>query len=243
MTTRPLFLPHLPGQAEHPGVKQMDIAFQWVPGLAKTQQAKCLSSLQAAIRQSGAAKNPLEVSTRSNDPIGQALSAYRLELPDRATVELHYQAAKIYPYEGPHPEWFKLSPEALRSEVKAFKARIQKTPLQGFQDGINESPWQLTPPHAFYDWLYLSALRHNPAYAKHLLRHDGFTDLAFNPTRSFNSQAYAAALYASFHAFGCLEEALASRENFLKLHPNDPLFHPKSNRQPTSMPQQSFFNF
>lgn len=78
-----------------------------------------------------------------------------------------------------------------------------------------------------------------------LLTHDGFTDLAFNPTRSFNSQAYAAAFYASLHAFGCLTEALADATRFFRLHPHEPLTHPKRNAPPRPRSQhvQGEFNF
>lgn len=81
--------------------------------------------------------------------------------------------------------------------------------------------------------------------AAELLTHDGFTDLAFNPTRSFNSQAYAAAFYASLHAFGCLTEALADAPRFFRLHSHEPLTHPKCNipPRPRSQHVQGEFNF
>ena len=236
MTTRPLFLPLLPAEAKAPGVRQVPIAFQWFPGFAKVQQAKCLRALQGAIAQSGLAERPLEISTRSNDPYGVALSALNLELGG-IPVERHYQAAKVYPNNlGPNPQWLTLPEDDLKAEMREFKARVaqQALPLLAFRH--NGCDWPLTPPHAFYDWLYCRALMENPRLAAALLGHDGFTDLAFNPKRSFNSQAYAAALYVSLHAFGCLEEALAEASHFFHLHPNDPLIHPKCNA-PSPRPQ------
>lgn len=245
MTTRPLFLPLLPGETNTPGVRQEPIAFQWVPGFAKAQQAKCLRSLQSAIAQSALAAHPLEISTRSNDPYGVALSALNLEL-EGLPVELHYQAAKVYPDGlGPHPQWLTMAEAERKAEMREVKTLVAQRalPLTAFYHAGRF--WPLNPPHAFYDWLYCRALQTNPTLAAELLTHDGFTDLAFNPTRSFNSQAYAAAFYASLHAFGCLTEALADATRFFRLHPHEPLSHPKRNAPPRPRSQhvQGEFNF
>lgn len=231
MTTRPLFRPDLPDTATTPGVKQDFIPFQWVPGFAKSRQEQCLANLQKAIANSGLAKRPLEISTRSDNPYGQALSALRLELGG-VPIEVHYQSAKVYPDGlGPHPEWLNLSPTEYKAEIREFKERVAQNRLRLEAFVYEKQSWPLNPPHAFYDWLYCTALCENPQLAHQLLSYDGFTDLAFNPMRSYNSQAYAAAFYASLAAFGLLEEALSSHTYFFELHPHEPLIHPKSNKR------------
>ncbi|MEW6281612.1 MAG: hypothetical protein AB1758_23580 [Candidatus Eremiobacterota bacterium] len=53
------------------------------------------------------------------------------------------------------------------------------------------------PLTAFYDWLYVRALRQNPDESEQLRGYRGFTDIAFNPARSLNCQARSAALYVA----------------------------------------------
>jgi hypothetical protein len=74
--------------------------------------------------------------------------------------------------------------------------------------------WPTKPITAFYDWLYLSALRQNLELACELENYNGFTDIEFNPEKSFNCQASAAALYVALSKRGELEQALSSRRNF-----------------------------
>ena len=49
--------------------------------------------------------------------------------------------------------------------------------------------------------------------------YDAFTDIEFNPEKSLNCQAAAAALYRSLVHAGRLDEALSSQEAFLRIHP------------------------
>jgi hypothetical protein len=50
-----------------------------------------------------------------------------------------------------------------------------------------------------------------------ILDYQGFTDIEFNPTRSFNCQARSAALYAVLQKRGFLESALSDKEGFLEI--------------------------
>ena len=78
--------------------------------------------------------------------------------------------------------------------------------------------WELEPKTAFFYQLYIKALLANPELATALLEFDAFTDIEFNPKRQTNCQAAAAAFYVSLCRTGKLEEAMSSREAFLKLH-------------------------
>lgn len=49
------------------------------------------------------------------------------------------------------------------------------------------------------------------------MEYDAFTDIAFNPQKSINCQAEAAAIYVSLKKQGLLEEALKDKENFRKI--------------------------
>ena len=76
--------------------------------------------------------------------------------------------------------------------------------------------WGLEPLTAFYDWLYINALKKQPSVTERLLEYSAFTDIEFNPERSINCQAYSVALYISLHRRGLLEEATSSKEAFLR---------------------------
>ena len=49
----------------------------------------------------------------------------------------------------------------------------------------------------FYSWIYLIGLNQNIKISDELLKFDAFTDIEFNMEKSFNCQAYSAALYVS----------------------------------------------
>ena len=77
--------------------------------------------------------------------------------------------------------------------------------------------WPLEPTTAFYDWLYINALHLHQDLAEYVLQHRAFTDIAFNPARSLNCQAYSAALYVSMHGRSMLTpEVLSRKEAFLE---------------------------
>jgi hypothetical protein len=58
--------------------------------------------------------------------------------------------------------------------------------------------WKVEPKTWFYDWLYLSAVTEtHPRAIGELRQFDGFTDIEFNPAKSFNCQARSCAIIAS----------------------------------------------
>ena len=64
----------------------------------------------------------------------------------------------------------------------------------------------LRPRTAFYNWLYINALGENPDLAEQILEFDAFTDIEFNPEKSINCQAEAAALFIALHGKGLLDQ-------------------------------------
>ena len=59
--------------------------------------------------------------------------------------------------------------------------------------------------------------QNNPKLADALMEYDAFTDIAFNPEKSLNCQAEAAAIYVSLRKRNLLEEALKSKESFIDI--------------------------
>ena len=214
MANRPVFFPRF----DAVGVEERHYEFEWFPGFAPSQKRKCVAALHGAVRREKPDARVLEVSRRSEIEAGVALSAFNLKLPvdgTPCTVESVFQAGKVFEDGvGPFPELRTRDPKLVRDVVRA---RSAGHPLAAFEaDGVR---WPLLPRTAFYDWLYLNALRANPELAAAVETFDAFTDIEFNPEKSLNCQAAAAALYRSLVHAGELDEALSSQEAFLRIHP------------------------
>lgn len=216
MVTRPVFYPDY----SKVGVKVVSsAAFKWSPGFSISQQRKNVEALHGAIVASGAASMPLEVSRKSGVPIGISLSAFNLGAWSGnvfCTVESVYQASKVFAGGiGPFPGWYGKDPGEVRQRIKD----LGTVKIVAYK--VGSMVWGLTPTRGFYDWLYCRALYKNPSLVAQLRSYDCFTDIAFNPVKSLNCQAYAVALYLSMLAQGVLEDALTSKETFLRYHPHD----------------------
>lgn len=76
----------------------------------------------------------------------------------------------------------------------------------------------IDPQTAFYDWLYLTALwQKKPNLAKEELEpFEGFSDIVFNPQRSLNCQARAAALFVSLSKEGLIDEQFFNKDCYLQ---------------------------
>ena len=81
-------------------------------------------------------------------------------------------------------------------------------------DGIE---FETEPKTYFYNWLYINALHLHESYTEHMLGYDAFTDIEFNPQKSVNCQAEAAAVYVSLRKQGLLEEALKNKDSFKEI--------------------------
>jgi hypothetical protein len=210
MATRPVFVPR--GQ---PGllVSKVDIAFPWNPGLAPIQKKRNVVALHKAAREQNLFPL-LEVSTKSDDDLGQKLSAFNLIIDTvigPISMESAFQGSKIFEHGGPYHELYQMGSRESKKEP-----RIRNSgKLVGF--GFFDEEWPLQPRTAFYDWLYINALRAREDILPSLSSYSGFTDIEFNPERSVNCQARACALFVSLSKLGVLDDALESRGAFLEI--------------------------
>jgi hypothetical protein len=213
MAKRPIFVPLHDGKRY---VLERYVDFQWHAGFAKSQKQKSIRALHEMAHREYNVQNPLEVSSKSEDPLGVALSSFNLTFTTkrgrRLTVEAAFQGSKVFDEGGPFIDIFAKSPiEAKRDERLRSSGR-----LVGFSFFGDE--WELEPKTAFYDWLYINALLKNPSLVEQVTDRDGFTDIEFNPERSINCQARSAALFCALFHTDHLEFALSSRESFLSLY-------------------------
>ncbi|WP_235566261.1 DUF6977 family protein [Methylibium sp. Root1272] len=199
VATRPIFTPSTSGKLL---VSTHHVDFEWFPGMAKLQAQRSIESLhQNAMRQIGVGK-VLEISSKSLDELGVALSAFNLMITTpkgrEYSLECAYQSAKVFERGGPFLDLREMrSIDAKRDPRLLQNGRLIKFSIYG-------TDWDLQPRTAFYDWLYINALHKCPALAEQVLTYRAFSDIAFNPERSINCQAYAAALYVSLHERGLL---------------------------------------
>lgn len=200
MAERPLFLP----LRTYPFVRTVGITFEWHAGFAVSQAQKSIRSLHQSAQRQGYSP-VLEVSSKSPDQIGVALSAFNLQLKhDRMelSVECAFQGSKVFSHGGPYVELY----TATSRDAKRDPRLRESGPLIAFEFIGTRFPLQ--PTTAFYDWLYLTALVQNPRLAAQVLDYRGFTDIAFNPEKSWNCQARSVALYVALRLSGVDVEAL-----------------------------------
>ncbi len=213
MATRPIFTPSASGKLL---VWTSNVDFEWFPGMAKVQAQRSIVSLhENAIRQIGVDK-VLEISSKSLDELGVALSAFNLMIRTpkgrEYSLECAYQSAKVFERGGPFLDLREIrSIDAKRDPRLHQHGRLIKFSFYGID-------WDLLPRTAFYDWLYINALHKHPDLAEKVLSYRAFSDIAFNPERSINCQAYAAALYVSLHERGLLtSDVLKDKDTYLSV--------------------------
>lgn len=190
----------------------MSCAFDWFPGFAVSQKQKSIASLHSAIRQSDSAAVPLEVSTKSGCDLGVKLSAFHLRLCGH-TLENVFQSAKVFADGGPYPELMDVPPREARRDPRLRESG----PLRAFW--YQGEAFPLLPKTAFYDYIYLQAVRESLTAAEldGLRRYTHFTDIEFNPARSINTQARTAALIKLLlKEQGCLPDF--SKDDFIAYH-------------------------
>lgn len=210
MANRPVYIPGVKGSAL---VTPVNVEFKWAAGMAVSQKQKSIRSLHEAAAQRNIAK-VLEISSKSENPLGVKLSAFNLNIVTpsgmKITVENAFQASKVFRNGGPYIDLLEKTPR----EAKKDPRLNTSGDLFGFR--LEGEDWPTRPLTAFYDWLYLSALKQSPTLAEQLLEFDGFTDIEFNPDRSLNCQAASAALFVALSRRGELEIATSNRKSFLE---------------------------
>ena len=214
MARRPIFIP-----AGASGlVEERLVSFEWFPGFAVSQKQQSIAALHSAADDLEAI---LEVSTKSLELLGVRLSAFNLSVQlsghrQPVLLEAAYQGSKIFESSGPHTHLYEYQSG---KDVKRYINALPDEDVTGFE--LAGQAWPHEPKTAFYDWLYLTALRQlsaeDDSLDAELSQFGGFTDIEFNPDKSFNCQARSCALYVSLNQLGLLYDALADSTAFLQI--------------------------
>jgi len=212
MANRPIFIPT---KDRIDLVKIVDIDFKFYNGFSIIQKSKSINSLHEAAYKEGY-KKLLEVSTKSDNKLGWQLSAFNLmvnfEENQKISLECAFQGSKVFEKNIQYSDLYFVE------SIKAKKDQRLKESgnIIGFKyDGIM---WENEPKTAFYDWLYIKTLyTEYPNIVNELLTYDGFTDIEFNPKKSINCQAKSCAILVSLIHCNLIDDALSSKENFIKI--------------------------
>ena len=212
MANRPIYIPI----ESYPYVKVCNVDFEWFPGFAISQKQKSIASLHNSAMQGGLVTNPLEISSKSEGAIGIALSAFNLSLETQngtnIKLENLFQSSKIFEKGGPYRDLINVAP----IEAKRDTRLKESGDLIGFQSKKDGRIWPTEPKTLFYDWLYLNTLKRNPDLADKIKGYDAFTDIEFNPSKSFNCQARSAALFVALERLEYLEKFLSDETLYIK---------------------------
>lgn len=190
---RPIFIPN----KESIGVVEQDISFDWHMGMTAAVRRRSIQSLHKNAKNKGF-NNILEASSKSEQHIGIRLSAFFLKNEDGIPVENLFQSSKVFKNGGPFLDLLKKMPR----EAKRDERLRQHGEMTKFL--YNDRDFPLEPKSLFYDWLYMKTLfecSNNYDLKEEFINSnfDAFSDIEFNPKKSFSCQARTLALAVSLH--------------------------------------------
>ena len=173
--------------------------------------------MHASIHKMDTALKVLEISTKSTNPLGVALSAFNLKFLDQVSskeypLENIFQSSKVFETGGPYRDLLNVHPK----DAKRDERLKSSGNLIGFD--YNNTTWEINPKTMFYDWIYIKALSKNRSLSKKILEFDAFTDIEFNQEKSINCQARSAAILVSLCKLGDLNAVLNNKEELKKIY-------------------------
>ncbi|ENX4858844.1 TPA: hypothetical protein I7295_23805 [Vibrio parahaemolyticus] len=211
MAKRPVFSPC----RAYVGVEEKLIEFKWHSGFAVSQKQQSIQSLHQEAQVFGYS-DLLEISSKSEQDIGVALSAFNLKITTKKhkrsfSVESAFQGSKVFENGGPYTDLFMQDSLTAKRDIRIKSSGN----VVGFKFFGKTFPNE--PRTYFYDWLYINALVQNEDLCSSINDFGGFTDIEFNPEKSINCQAHSVALYESLKYNNVLQRAMKSPEDFLEL--------------------------
>ena len=227
MAERPVFVPNEIG---HQLVQEHSVTFTWNAGMAPSQKKKNVIAIHDSAATLGVVP-VLEVSTKSEEPLGLMLSAFNLKVETiegwEIPLESAFQGGKVFEYGGPYEDLYGKDGYALKRDDRLKNSgKLLKFSFDGLD-------WELEPKTAFYDWLYIQAVYRHEHVGERLCEYMGFSDIEFNPKKSINCQARSCALYASLIKRDILADVVKDRRLFLEILSHDSFYqsHSISQRQ------------
>ncbi|WP_064202779.1 DarT1-associated NADAR antitoxin family protein [Brevibacillus brevis] len=211
MAIRPVFI----SAQNNPNYFEIvDIEFEWFPGFSIKQKQRSIASLHENFQEKYPALNILEISSKSENELGVALSAFNLTINTKNnksfSVETAFQSSKVFEHGGPYIDLYERNSREAKKDPR-LKSSGKLIRFQYFS-----RTWPLEPKTLFYDWLYINALSLNKELSESILKYNAFSDIEFNPDKSINCQARSAALYISLNEKNLLNHVLESTDNYIE---------------------------
>ena len=203
--------------SEYPIYKEIEVEFEYFNGFAVSQKQKSIRSMHESVNKMDKSLQILEVSTKSTNPIGVALSAFNLKFYEINTdkeypLENIFQSSKVFERGGPYRDLLNVHPkDAKRDERLKSSGNL-------IHFNYNGTIWEKEPKTMFYDWIYMSSLYRNESLSKKILEYNAFTDIEFNQEKSINCQARSAAIFVSLSKLGKLEKVLNNKEELKRIY-------------------------
>ncbi len=112
MAQRPVYVPVV---EQSLFVKTELVEFKWFPGMSVSQKQKSIDSLHEAAANLPNVDKILEISSKSRDTLGVALSAFNLSFTTlkqqrTLTIECAFQGSKVFQRGGPYVDMFEMTP-------------------------------------------------------------------------------------------------------------------------------------
>ena len=201
MAVRPVFVV----SQTIPFYKECEVEFKYNGGFAATQKQKNIKAIHEGYILKSPGAKILEISSKSLQSEGVLLSAFNLlkfvpAIDKSIPVENVFQGSKVFSLGGPYTDLYHKTPR----DAKRDERLRNSGPLMCFR--FTDEVFPLNPKTTFYDWIYINALLENPALCEKITEYDTFTDVEFNPNKSINCQARAAAIFVSLKMSGELEK-------------------------------------
>lgn len=191
------------------------IDFKFFSGFSIKQKQKSIYSLHDAYLNIKPNSKILEISSKSENELGVKLSAFNLMIKTKSnkkySVEMAFQASKVFENGGPYTDLLERSSKEAKTDPRLKNSGR----LKFFY--FDKRRFELVPVTYFYNWLYINTLNLYPELAYALMKYDSFTDIVFNPNKSLNCQARAAAVYVSLKKNNQLNNALKNETAFLDI--------------------------
>ncbi|TXD98633.1 hypothetical protein ES754_04035 [Psychrobacter frigidicola] len=199
---RPVFMPRVNSDNL---VKTDMVRFERHVGFASRQKKKSINDLHQVIRKKYGFNNVLELSSKSGNKLSFLLSPLSLKLANehngqQYSVENAFQSSMIFENGGPYSDLLTVPPR----QAKKDERLITSGELMSYNYfGIE---WSVEPLTAFYDWLYVNALKQNSQLHEEVVQYQAFTDITFNPKKSIHCAAYALAMFVALHKRELLDD-------------------------------------
>src|ERR1700678_2234335 len=138
MAERPIFVPKLDAAGL---VKEISCSLHWHSGFAPSQKKKNIAALHQAATLAGYSP-VLEVSTKSDEKLGQHLSAFHLKVRSSEAgnipLECAFQGSKVFERGGPYTDLYHAEVRSAKKDLRlqnsgrlvAFKFEDTSFPLE-----------------------------------------------------------------------------------------------------------------